>query len=340
MTKKLSTPVFLLTILIISSAILVSYVFFAKENSEEIVYIDVAARKGVEILASKKLGVKDFPDLNVYQEFNLTFFSSTTEGGLEFRIECLRDREVNLVIDEVKLYDLVNHEQIFWESAADKPQKGPSWHVTEDQEASGGRVVQMDSQVKTESWLYGPYLHNDSYGESLANRKLRATFRMKITETLLPIYVAELSVVVNEDKEPTDCLAYSLIDLATAKDENTYNMFNLTFTVPANVDQGVEFRIKNQNNGYCTLFVDDINVYKSNFGELVYSECSTDKFVSGEGWVETTDLEASCPKVMFISSTQRNDQILYGPQITTDAYGDSMFGETYVVSFKIRIIKI
>jgi hypothetical protein len=300
----------------------------------------VTARKGVQILASKKICTKDFQDVNVYQEFNLTFSSSTSEGGLEFRIKCLREREINLVINDIKLYDLGDHELIFSELAADKPQKGPSWHVTEDLGASGVKVVQMDSQVKTESWLYGPYLHNDSYCESLANRKLRAVFRLKITEVLLPIHVAELSVAVNEDTEPADCLAYSLIDLANVKDENTYNIFNLTFTVPANVDQGVEFRIKNQNNGYCTFIVDGIYVYESAFGELVYSECATDKLVSGQGWIETTDLEASCSKVMFISSTQGNDQLLFGPQIITDVYGNSMFGETYVVSFRIRIIKI
>lgn len=340
MTKKLFKPIFLLIILIISSFIFLSFIFFTKNNSKEMVYIDVAVKKGVQILASKKISTVDFHAMNAYQEFNLTFFSSTDEGGLEFRIKCLRDREVNLVIDNIKLYDLENHNLIFWESAADKPQKGPSWHVTEDREALDDKVVQIDSRVKTESWLYGPYLHNDSYGESLVNRKLCAVFRMKITDVLLPIYVAELSVVVNEDKEPTDCLAYSLIDLATVKDENDYNLFNLTFTVPTKVNQGLEFRIKNRNYGYCTLLVDDINVYKSNFGELVYSECSTEKFVSGEGWIKTTDLEASCSKVMFISSIQQNDQVLYGPQIITDRHGNSMLGETYVVSFRIRIIEI
>ena len=270
----------------------------------------------------------------------MTFFSSTDQGGIEFRIKCSRDREVNLTIDNIKLYDLENQKLIFWESAADKPQKGPSWHVTDDREALDDKVVQMDSRVKTESWLYGPYLHNDSYGESLVNRKLCAVFRMKITDVLLPIYVAELSVVVNEDKELTDCLAYSLIDLTTFKDENDYNTFNLTFTVPTNVNQGVEFRIKNRNNGYCTLLMDNINVYESNSGELIYSECSTDKFVMGEGWIKTTDHKASCSEVMFISSSQRNDQILYGPHIITDDYGNSMFGESYVVSFRIRIVEI
>jgi hypothetical protein len=339
MTKKLCTPVFLFIILIILSLFFLSYIFFTKENSKGLVYIDVATKNGVQILASKKIMETDFSDLNLYQEFNLTFFSSTTQDGVEFRIKCLRDRELNLVIADIKLYDLKNNEQIFWESAADKPQKGPSWHVTGDQEASDNRVVQMDSQVKTESWLYGPYLYNDSRGESLANRKLRVTFRMKITDVLLPIYVAELSVLVNEGEEATDFLADTLIDLTSVKDENAYNLFNLTFTVPSNVHQGVEFCVKNHNNGYCTLVVDDINVYTSNFEKLVYSECSTNKFVSGEGWTQTTDLEASCTKVMFISSTQRNEQILYGPQITTDIYGNSMLGETYVVSFRIRMIK-
>jgi hypothetical protein len=97
--------------------------------------------------------------------------------------------------------------------------------------------------------------------------------------------------------------------------------------------------VKNYNNGYCTLLVDSINVYKSDSQELVYSECSTDKFVEGDGWTQTIDLESLCTTVMFISSTQRNGQILYGPQIVTDFYGNSMLGETYVVSFRIKIIK-
>ena len=339
MTTKLCKPVFLFIILIASSLFFLSYIFFTKGNSKGLVYIDVTTKNGVQILASKKIMETDFSDLNLYQEFNLTFFSSTTQDGVEFRIKCLRDREVNLVIADIKLYDLENHKLIFWESAADKPQIGPSWLITKDQEASGDKVVQIDSQVRAESLLYGPYLYTDSYGESFANRKLCATFRMKITDVLLPIYVAELSVVVNEDEKPTDCLAHTLIDLATLKDENVYNIFNLTFTVPTKISQGVEFQVKNLNNGYCTLVVDDINVYKSHFDDLVYSECSTNKLVSGEGWIETTDLEASCDKVMFISSTQRNEQNLYGPQITTDIYGNSMLGETYVVSFRIKIIK-
>ena len=126
MTKKLSKPIFLLTILIILSIIFLSYTFFAKEDSKEIVYVDVTTKKGVQILASKKIGNEDFQVMNVYQEFNLTFSSSSNEGGLEFRIKCLRDREVNLVIDDVKLYDLQDHELVFSELAADKPQKGPS----------------------------------------------------------------------------------------------------------------------------------------------------------------------------------------------------------------------
>jgi hypothetical protein len=339
MTKKLSKHVFLLMVLIISSLIFLSYVFFAKEPSRELVYIDVATKEGVQILAAKKICREDFYDLNLYQEFNLTF-SLSSQDGIEFRVKCLRDRDVNLVVDGITLYDLKNDEQIFWESAADKPQKGAYWHVTVDREASGNRVVQMGSQVNTESWLYGPYLCNDSRGESLANRKLCASFRLKITDVLLPIYVAELSVLVNEGEEAADCLADTLIDLATVKDENAYNLFNLSFTVPPNVNQGVEFRVKNRNNGYCTLIVDDITVYKNNFEELVYQECSTNKQVSGEGWIETTDPEALCPKVMFISSTQRNEQLMYGPQIITDVNGNSMLGETYVASFRIRIIKI
>ena len=210
MKKKLFKPIFLLIIIIISSFIFLSYVYFMKQNSEAMMYIDVTTKKGEQILASKKIKKIDFYDMNAYQEFNLTFFSSTNQGGVEFRVKCLRDREVNLVIDNIKLYDLENHKLIFWESATNKPQKGPSWHATEDQKALDIKVVQMDSRVKTESWLYGPYLHNDSYGESLVNRKLCAVFRMKITDVLLPIYVAELSVVVNEDKELTDCLAHNL----------------------------------------------------------------------------------------------------------------------------------
>jgi hypothetical protein len=338
MTKKLSKHVFLLMFLIISSFIFLSYVFFAKENSGALVYVDVAAKEGVEILASKTISREDFHALNVYQEFNLSF-SSSSQDGIEFRVKCFRDRAVNLVIDDITLYDLRTGEEVFWESAADKPQKGPSWYVTEDRDALDNRVVQMDYQVNTESWLYGPYICNDSRGESLANRELCVTFRLKIADVLLPIYVAELSVVVNDGEEAADCLADTLIDLSTVTDENAYNMFNLTFTVPSNVNQGVEFRVKNRNNGYCTLIVDDITVYKNNFEELVYSECSTSKLVSGEGWIQTTDLEASCPKVMFISSTQRNEQLLYGPQITTDAHGNSMLGETYVASVRIRIIK-
>jgi hypothetical protein len=330
---KLSQPVLFLLVLTILSLFFFSYTFFTKENSRELVYIDVATKEGIQILASKKISFEDFHDLNVYQEFNLTFFSSTPEEGIEFRIKWLGDREVNLVIDEIKLYDLENHELIFWESAADKPQIGPSWLVTDDQEASGVRVVQIDSQVRAESWLYGPYLRYDRYGESLANRKLCASFRLKIVDTLLPIYVAELSAVT------TYCLADTLIDLAQVKDENIYNTFNLTFTVPTKINQGFEFQVKNRNNGYCTLLVDDINVYKSDSQELVYSECSTDMFVSGEGWTQTIDLESSCSNVMFISSTQRNGQTLFGPKITTDFYGNSMIGKTYVVSFRIRIIK-
>jgi len=338
MTKKLSTRVFLLMFLVISSLVFLSYVFFAKDNSEALVYVDVAAKEGVEILASKKISREDFHALNEYQEFNLTF-SSSSQGGVEFRVKCFRDRDVNLVIDDITLYDLRTGEEVFWESAADKPQKGPSWYVPEDQDALGNRVVQMDSQVNTESWLYGPYLCNDSRGESLANRELCVSFRLKIADVLLPIYVAELSVVVNDCEEAADCLADTLIDLSTVTDENAYNLFNLTFLVPSNVNQGVEFQVRNRNNGYCTLIVDDITVYKNNFEEIVYSECSASKLVSGEGWIQTTDVEASCPTVMFISSTQRNDQLLYGPQITKDANGNSMLGETYVASFRIRIIK-
>lgn len=340
MTKKLSNSVFILVFLIASSLIFFSYIFFAEETSEAIVYIDVTTENGVQILESKKIRSEDFHELNLYQEFNLTFSSPTVQDGVEFRIRCLRDREVNLVIDDITLYDLGNAKKIFWESAADKLKEGPFWQITEDQDALDNEVVQMDSRVNAESLLYGPYLYADSYGESLANRTLCATFRMKIADVLLPIYVAELSVVVNDAEEPTDCLARTLIDLATVEDENTYTMYNLSFTVPANVTKGVEFRIKNRNNGHCTLLVDAINVYRGNFEELVYSECSTNKSVSGEGWIETTDFAASCPNVMFISATQTNEQLLRGPQITTDVYGNSMLGETYVVSFKIRIIKL
>jgi hypothetical protein len=155
---------------------------------------------------------------------------------------------------------------------------------------------------------------------------------------LLPIYVAELSVLVNEGENDADCLANMWIDLATVTDENVYNLFNLTFTVPSNVNQGVEFRVKNHNNGYCTIIVDDITVYNDN-EELVYSECSANKLVSGEGWIQTTDHEATCPKVMFIASTQGNEQLLYGPQITTDVHGNSMLGQTYVAYFRIRLIQ-
>ena len=336
--KKLSMPVLVLIILSIVSLFLFSYMFFTGETSKELVYIDVATNDGLKIVASKKISYQDFHDLDVYQEFNLTF-SSTPQNGLEFRIKCLEDREVNLVIAEIELYDLENHELIFWESAADKPQQGPSWLVTDDQEASGGRVIQIDSKVRAESLLYGPYLKSDNKGGSLANRKLCVTFRMKIVETLLPIYVAELSVMANGIEDSTVCLADELLDLASVNDENVYNTFNLTFTVPTKSDQGVEFQIENRNNGYCVLFVDDVNVYTHDSQELVYSECSTNKSVSGEGWTQTIDIESSCTNVMFISSTRRNGQILYGPQIITDSYGNSMLGETYVVSFRIRIVK-
>ncbi|MGD2066720.1 MAG: hypothetical protein PVI43_06095, partial [Candidatus Bathyarchaeota archaeon] len=247
--KELSKPVFILAVLIIFSLSSFSYIFFTRETSKDLVYIDVATKDGIEILASKKINFQDFHDLNVYQDFNLTFFSSTPQNGLEFRIKCLKDREVNLVIADIKLYDLENRELIFWESAADKLQLGPSWLVTDDPEVAGGRVVQIDSQVRAESLLYGPYLRHDSHGESLANRELCATFRLKIVDTLLPIYVAELSVVAKGDEETTDCLADTLIDLAFVEDENFYNMFNLTFTVPTKSSQGFEFQVKNRNNG-------------------------------------------------------------------------------------------
>jgi hypothetical protein len=140
-------------------------------------------------------------------------------------------------------------------------------------------------------------------------------------------------------EDPPVCLADKLLDLTSVNDENAYNTFNLTFTVPTNSVQGVEFQIINRNNGYCMLFVDSINVYTHDSQKLGYSECPTNKFVSGEGWTQTIDLESSCTNVMFISSAQRNGQILYGPQIITDSYGNSMLGETYVVSFRIRIVK-
>lgn len=153
-----------------------------------------------------------------------------------------------------------------------------------------------------------------------------------------PTLTAE--ICVNLAGSADNILASGTVYNIDFQSENAYQLFNMTFTVPPNATNGVELRLINHNEDCAILFIDKILVYDYTTKKMVYSERAVEKLRNGRGWLRATDAAATSSYVMFISASEENGQMLYGPNVVRDIYGNEILGKSYLVSFSIREISV
>lgn len=112
--------------------------------------------------------------------------------------------------------------------------------------------------------------------------------------------------------------------------------FQLTFLVPDKLNQGLEFRVVNLNQGFADVSIDKIAVLRAWEVSTVFVESAFDKLQSGASWVKVQDSSSYSGLVMKASSASPNGGCLFGPYITTEWNGGTMLGKSYTVTFRLK----
>jgi hypothetical protein len=296
----------------------------------DVVSVDVCFNAGA-ILQSVKVKANDFASSNTWQDFQLNFIApSTLSAGLEFRVINLNNGVADIFVDRVIVEPDLS--VVYLEDARNKPQSGSSWSKVSDSSSLSGTVMKASALSLNGATLYGPYITAGLNEPIMLGKPYVATFRLKVSSNLQTNYVVYLDVCYNQGS----VIQSKVIAASDFAGSNMWQDFQLTFVVPNKLTQGLEFRVVNLNQGFADIFIDKIAIRRGWEASAVFVESGFNKFQSGASWVKVQDSSSYSGLVMRASSASPNGDWLFGPYITTEWDGGSMFGKSYTVTFRLK----
>ena len=147
----------------------------------------------------------------------------------------------------------------YHEAAKNKIQQGKTWSPVKDNTAWADTCMTAFRTAPNGKALYGPYIFRGEDRRPLANKIYVVHYRLKSTSNDLPLDVATIDVTYNLNST----IVKKTIKASDFHAPNTWQSFQLTFTAPASLNYGIEFRIINLNNGITDLSVDSILVERT-----------------------------------------------------------------------------
>jgi len=144
---------------------------------------------------------------------------------------------------------------VYVENASDKYQLSSSW-VKADISSWSGTAMKASSSSPNSDRLYGPYITSEFNGTSMLGKSYSVSFMLKVSSNLSPNNVVYVDVCCNLG----EVLASRSIKGNDFAGSNSWQSFELNFTVPSSLTSGLEFRVKNQNHGITDAYADQIQV--------------------------------------------------------------------------------
>jgi hypothetical protein len=220
----------------------------------DVACVDVTYNYGTA-LASMVIKSTQFKTAGVWQVFQLPFVVPCyLSQGLEFRVTNLNNGTADLYVDYIQIE--ADTSTVFLESAQNKPQSGSSWVDVVDAESWSGIAMKASASSLNGGCLFGPYITFGKNGYSLLNKTLQVIFRLKVASNLSSSDVFCVDVAYNAGS----ILTSMSIKANAFEASNIWQDFELNFTAPESLTQGLEFRIQNMNNGITNVFVDRISL--------------------------------------------------------------------------------
>lgn len=296
--------------------------------ANSVAYIDVAYNAGT-VLQSALIKAMDFASANTWQDFQLNFTApSSLVYGLEFRVQNRNNGVTDVYIDRIRVRQNWNASSVYFEGAYNKPQSGTSWTCSSDSSSCSGLVMKASASSQDDAVLFGPYINESWNGMSMLGKPYTATFTLKVSSNMKASDVVNIDVCY-------DC-SFVLTSLKLRASDfvssNTWQDFQLGFIVPSSLTYGLEFRVRNLNNGITDIFVDRIFVEQGI--SAAYSESAYTKPQFGDSWSSVDDSSSLSGIVMKAPASSANGGCLFGPYLTWDE--PSMFGKPCMVTFRLK----
>ena len=145
---------------------------------------------------------------------------------------------------------------VYVENASDKYQSASSWIEASDVSSWSGTPMKTSSSSTNNDCLYGPYITTEFNGTSMLGKPYNVSFLLKILSNSSANNVAYVDVCCNLG----EVLASRLIRGTDFAAPDSWQSFELSFTVPSSLSSGLEFRVINQNNGITDVYADQIQI--------------------------------------------------------------------------------
>jgi hypothetical protein len=159
------------------------------------------------------------------------------------------------------------------------------------------------------------------------------SLRLKISSNTSPNNVVYIDVCYNAGTT----IQSRTIRASDFLSPSSWQEFQLSFVAPNTMTAGLEFRVKNLNNGVADLYVDYINVSPRWNASTAYTEGAYNKQRFGSSWSNVNDPSSRSGIAMKAAPSSPNGGCLYGPYISSDWNSRSMMGKSYTVSFRLKV---
>jgi len=303
-------------------------------SSNDLVNVDVCYNAGT-VLQSMTIKANDFAAPNTWQDFKISFIAPKSMiYGFEFRVRNLNNGLADIYVDCISVERQWNASSVYIEAAYGKQVTGNSWSKVIDPSSLSGTVMKASGSSSNGAWLYGPYIREDSQGESVLGKLYAASLRLKVSSNIPTNNVAYIDVCYNGGATIIQSRTLKASDFSSP---NTWQEFQLSFAAPNTMTAGLEFRVENLNNGVADLCVDYISVSPRWNASTAYAEGAYNKQRSGGSWSNVNDPSSWSGIVMKAAASSPNSGCLYGPYISSDWNARSMLGKSYVVSFRLKV---
>jgi len=311
-------------------------------SQSSIARIDVCYNAGT-IIQSMTIKASDFTSSS-WQDFQLTFLSpSSVIAGLEFRIINLNNGVADIFADWIVVQKEYDSSTCYIEAAYNKQQSGGSWSRINDQTSYSGLVSKAQAASPNGGCIYGPYITTDWSGQTMLGKPFAATFRLKTSSASSSNDLVNIDVCYNAGTI-LQSVTIKANDFATP---NTWQDFNVSFIAPKSVTHGLEFRVKNLNNGLADVYVDCMSVDRQWNASSIYVEAAYNKQQTsewqfwppfyGSSWARVLDPPSASGLVMKASENSTNGGCLFGPYVNVGWDQESMLGRAYVASFRLKV---